>query len=166
MVRHAHEPIAEIAELIKDIRVAMLTTVDRDGSLHSRPMATQEASFDGELWFFTGQSTHKVEEVRARPRVSVSYASPREHLYLSLSGRAEVVVDGAKMRELWRPSYKLWFPQGLDDPDLALLRVRVEQAEYWRSHGGAVVAITGMLKGMTGHRGVQGEAGEHRYVRL
>jgi general stress protein 26 len=166
MVHHATDPISEIADLIKDIRVAMLTTIDRDGSLHSRPMATQETAFDGELWFFTGQSTHKVEEIRARPRVSVSYASPREHLYLSLSGRGEVVVDGAKMRELWRPAFKLWFAQGLDDPDLALLRVHVEQAEYWRSHGGAVVAITGMLKGMTGHRVEKGEVGEHRYVRL
>jgi general stress protein 26 len=163
MVQHAHHAVTELAALISGIRIAMLTTADRDGNLHSRPMATQEEPFDGDLWFFTGQSTHKVEEIRAHPAVALSYADPREQLYVSVSGQAEVVVDGVRMRELWRPAYQAWFPRGLDDPDLALLRIHVEEAEYWRSHG-TVVTIAGFIKALT--TGQRAETSEHRYVRM
>src|SRR4051812_22949358 len=111
MVKHAaHDTaVARLAELIQGIKVAMLTSADEHGALHSRPMATQEASFEGELWFFTAQATHKVEEIRARPHVNLAYVSPN-HAWISVSGVAEVLVDGARMRELWKPAYKAWFP--------------------------------------------------------
>jgi general stress protein 26 len=157
------DPVAELAELLADLRIAMLTTVGADGAFHCRPMAMQEATFDGELWFFTAQSTHKVEEIRAHPGVSLAFVSSRESLYVSVTGQAEVVIDGARMRELWRPAYKAWFPQGLDDPDLALLRVRVERAEYWRSHASATV-VGGLIKAIA--TGQRAEVGEHRELRL
>lgn len=165
MVRHAHEDaVAQLAELIRDIRIAMLTTSDADGHLHSRPMMTQETDFDGDLWFFTGQSTHKVDEIRARPQVALVYAAPKDHLFVSVSGLAEVSVDGPRMRELWKPAYKAWFPRGLDDPDLALLKVRVTEAEYWRTPGGTVATIAGFVKAVAS--GERAEVGEHKYVRL
>jgi general stress protein 26 len=163
MVKHADNDTAvtRLAELIQGVRVAMLTSIDANGGLHSRPMAAQDSLFDGELWFFTAQSTHKVEEVRARPQVNLCYVS--DHAWVSVSGIAEVLVDGVRMRELWRPAYKAWFPQGLEDADLALLRVHPTEAEYWRS-GSSVERIAGFLKAIT--TGEKPEGGEHRWVRL
>jgi general stress protein 26 len=123
--------IRKLATMIRGIKVAMLTTMAPDRTLRSRPMASQEADFDGTLWFFTQASSEKTSEIRQNPHVNASYVSTKEHHYVSLTGHATVVEDREKMQELWSPVYRAWFPQGLDDPELALMRVDVEQGEYW-----------------------------------
>jgi general stress protein 26 len=155
---HEKTDIEKIRDLIKGIRFAMLTTIDEDGSLRSRPMATQEAEFDGDLWFFTAAGSPKVDEVERDERVNVSYAAPDDNRYVSLSGTARLVRDGTKAKELWTPALKAWFPEGLDDPDLALLRVRVEKAEYWDSPSSKMVQLAGFVKAIaTGQRADLGE---------
>lgn len=127
------ESIRRLGNMLEAFRVAMLTTVAEDGSLHSRPMATQYANFDGDLWFFTHAHAHKATDVVRRGQVNVNYVDPDREQYVSVSGTAELVQDRGKMKELWNPNYKAWFPRGLEDPDLALLRIKLEQAEYWDS---------------------------------
>src|SRR3954462_3349049 len=90
------ENIEKLASLINGIRIAMLTTTDTDGSLHSRPMATQQSDFDGELWFLTGQSSHKVQEINRDHHVSLCYADPGDNRYVSVSGIARLVKDRKK----------------------------------------------------------------------
>ena len=140
------EALKTLGALIKDIQMAMLTTVNDDGSLRSRPMATQQAEADGTLWFFTRAEAPKVEEVRQDRRVNVSYAEPKGQKYVSVSGTAELVRDPAKNKELWNPLLKAWFPKGLEDPELVLLKVSVEKAEYWDSHSSTMVHLIGYLK--------------------
>lgn len=141
-----NESIKKLGELIKDIKFAMLTTAEEDGTLRSRPMATQQTEFDGSLWFFTNSNAPKVDEVQRHQKVNVSYAEPKDQKYVSISGTAELVRDRQKIEELWNPTYKAWFPKGLEDPDLGLLKVSVEQAEYWDSPSSAVVRIVGFVK--------------------
>ena len=121
--KHNEDSVKKLAGLIKGIKVVMLTTVAEDGSLHSRPMVTQQVEFDGALWFITRGEAPKVGEVCHDRHVNVSYASPDDHRYVSVSGTAEVVRDAQKVRELWSPALRAWFPSGPDDPGLALLRV-------------------------------------------
>jgi general stress protein 26 len=155
--------IRKLGELIKDIRIAMLTTTEADGSMRSRPMATQESDFDGELWFFTDARSPKVDEAAHHP-VNVSYADPKHQRYVSVSGKAELVRDRKKIEELWNPAYKAWFPEGLDDPNLALLRVHVEKAEYWDSPGSAVVHLIGFAKALA--TGKRADVGENEKIEL
>lgn len=152
------ESIKKLGALIKDIKMAMLTTID-GGVLRSRPMATQEdAEFDGELWFMTSDKTHKVEEIEKDNRANIAYADPNDHIYVSVSGGVSIVKDRAKIEELWNPAYKAWFPDGLDDPTICLLKVKVEQAEYWDSNSSAIVHIVGFVKALvTGERAQGGE---------
>ena len=150
--------IRKLASLIKDIRFAMLTTVCPDGTLRSRPMATQRDEFDGVLWFFTDDHSAKVFEIANDTHVNVSYADPDRNNYVSVSGRASLVKDKAVMKQKWNPLYKAWFPKGLDDPRVALLRVDVEQAEYWDSPNSKLVQLGGFLKAVaTGKRAKGGE---------
>lgn len=158
------QQVEKLAKMIRGIKFAMLTTVDTDGSLRSRPMATQRAPFDGRLWFFTRASSHKVDEIREDAHVNVSYADPDKQNYVSVSGTCRLVRDGAKMKELWSPAYRMWFPDGLKDPDVALLRVDVTQAEYWDSPSSAMVHLYGMVKAVV--TGRPAEPGENRKVRL
>jgi general stress protein 26 len=86
---------------IKDIKVAMLTSVNADGTLHSRPMHTQEVKEDGVLWFFTGKDSSKISEIKNDSHVSLSYADPGGNTYVAVCGRASIVTDQAKIDELW-----------------------------------------------------------------
>lgn len=154
------ESIKKVNELIKEVEVAMLTTID-GGVLRSRPMQTQEAEFDGDLWFFTNTDTHKTEEIEADNRVNVSYASPATNTYVSISGAASLVSDKAKIEELWNPVLKAWFPKGLEDPTLILMKVSAEQAEYWDAASSTIVKVVGLVKALvTGERADGGDHGK------
>ncbi len=155
--------IQKIRELTQDIDFCMLTTIDA-GHLRSRPMSTQQAGFDGDLWFFTSDDTHKIDEIAKDDRVCASYAKPSSDTYVSVSGRAEIVKDRAKMEELWDPILKAWFPDGLDDPHLCLLKVSAEQAEYWDSSSGKLVQLFGFLKAIA--TGEEADWGENKKVSL
>ena len=137
--------LEKLKELVEDIDFCMLTTIDADGTMRSRPMSTQQAEEDGDLWFFTSADSPKVDELAADPRVNLSYAAKKDARYVSVSGTAEVFRDRAKMKELWNPILKAWFPEGLDDPNLALLKVKVDQAEYWDDHSSAMVRFFKMI---------------------
>jgi general stress protein 26 len=124
---------ARLAELIKDIKFAMFTTHKPDhGHLHSRPMTTQNKRIDDDsLWFFMSRSGDPVAEFEGDDQVNVSYADPGSDTYVSVSGVAEIVEDAAKKKALWNKAAEAWFKGGVDDPDLALVRVRIEHADYW-----------------------------------
>ena len=83
------------------------------------------------LWFFTADHAPKAEELEQNPQVCLAYGKPDGDLFVSVSGRAAVVHDRAKVDELWNTFAEAWFPEGKDDPHLALIRVDVEQAQYW-----------------------------------
>lgn len=150
------DAVKKVAELIKDIDIAMLTTVEADGTLRSRPMGTQQVEFDGDIWFFTSDETAKVDEIARQNRVNVSYAKPDKQRYVSVSGTAVLVNDRAKMEALWSPIYKAYFPKGLDDPSLRLLKIHAEKAEYWESSG-LLPTVIAFVQAMAGKEADLGE---------
>lgn len=130
-----NDNIRHLANLIKDVEIAMFTTAQADGRLVSRPLGTQQVEFDGDLWFATGADSEKVAEIKANPQVNVAYASSGRNTYVSVSGKASIVADKAKIADLWSPAMDIFFPGGKDDPNLRLIRVRAESAEYWDGPG-------------------------------
>ena len=159
-----NESVEKLRELIQDFKITMFTTVDVDGSLYSRPMACQQVEFDGDLWFFSSRSSGKIRSIENDQHVNVCYASPHDERYVSVSGRAQIVVDQHKFEELWSPWYKAWFPLGLEDPDLTLIKVHVESAEYWDSPSNMIVKLAGFAKAIL--TGQPSKIGEHRKVNL
>lgn len=132
VAKQKSQDLARLAALVRQMKVGMLTTVEADGSLRSRPLETVEVDGEGRLWFFTQAHSPKSVRIEAADhQVSLSYADPRDEDFASISGTARVVRDEDKMRRLWNSDLGRWFPRGLDDPDLALLEVRIDKAEYW-----------------------------------
>ncbi len=125
---------AKLWDIIRDVPVALLTT-DDDGTLRSRPMATCQTSFDGNLWFFTKASSHQSIEIGKNYHVNVAYAVPEQDNYVSISGLTEIVRDPQKQRELWNEEVASWLGLDPEDEDVALLKVIVQQAEYWQVPG-------------------------------
>jgi general stress protein 26 len=155
--------IAKIREMIEGIEFAMLTTMAEDGSLHGRPMATQKAEFDGTLWFFTQASSHKVAELESDHRVGLAYTSTDNRVWIALSGTARLVRDRAKMEELWTKDVEIYFKDGLEDPDIALLEVSVERGEYWEGPG-AIAYVVEVAKALV--TGEPSQFGEHEKIEV
>ena len=143
------EKLGRLREIVKAVDICMLTTTDDEGGLRSRPMSNnRDVEFDGDLWFFTYGSSHKVDEVGRVPQVNASFADVGAQLYASLTGRAEVVRDRARIEELWKPQLRAWFPEGVDTPDIALLKVTVERAEYWDGSQSFVAHAVGLVSSL------------------
>ncbi|PAE24867.1 pyridoxamine 5'-phosphate oxidase family protein [Bacillus sp. 7894-2] len=139
------EEIETLRELIKDIDTAMLTTVTEEG-LVSRPMKTQEVEFDGDLWFFTKKETAKYEEILHDQDVNVAYAGKS---YVSVRGKAEIVEDLEKKKELWSKAYEEIMQTSYDDSNVVLIKVKTEAAEYWET-GNFTKKAAFLFKRMTG----------------
>ena len=144
----AEENQTKLRDLIKDAHVGLLTTIDAGGSIVSRPMALQTVEFDGDLWFFTSANSNKVAEINAEPAVNVAFQS--KDAWVSVSGTAAIVTDKSKAEELWNPVVKAYFPDGLEDPELRLIRVDASSAEYWDSDN-KLVSLFKMAKAVASH---------------
>jgi general stress protein 26 len=157
------ESRAKVTELIRSGRICMFTTMTADGRHVSRPMGLQEAEFDGDLWFFAYDDSPKVTEIATHPQVNVAFGT-KNNAWVSVSGPAEVVHDRAKAEQLWSPLLKAWFPEGLDTPGLALIRVHAESAEYWDAPHGKVVTLIQYAASVALHRNPP--VGENKVVDL
>jgi general stress protein 26 len=122
-------------EMIHRIRVALLTTIDPQGRFHTRPVQTLQVERGEMIWFFTDWGSPKVGELVHDHRVSLGYADPGKRTYLAVSGLASLLRDPTKAGELWTAEQRAYYPAGPGDRRLALLGVRIEQAEYWIAGG-------------------------------
>jgi general stress protein 26 len=161
------DSIAKLWDLIKDIRFAMFTTRDAGGDLHARPMTTQNSRLDEDsnLWFFMSMHGDTVADLIADPLVNVAYADPDEGRYVSVSGSAAVVDDMAKKQQLWSKLAEGWFQGGVNDPDLALVRVKIVQANYWDVRDSKIVQMFKLARAAVTGR-PPGRMGEHGEVRM
>lgn len=151
----------KLREMIKDIDLCMLTTVDESNDLHSRPMSlNSDVDENGDLWFFTSSNSHKASEIERTPNVNVSFIDTRQQHYVSISGMAELVQDRQKIKELWKPVLKAWFPDGPDQPDIALLKVKVKKAEYWDGPSSTIAQAISFVSAIV--TGKQVELGENK----
>ncbi|HZP11477.1 MAG TPA: pyridoxamine 5'-phosphate oxidase family protein [Nevskiaceae bacterium] len=138
-----------LRELIQGIGSAVLVTHAPREGFHGRPMQTLEGPEDGRLLFFTSASSPKVLDLKRDARVSLVYADSSTHRYVFVTGRARLTVDRERFAKYFRATDKLWYPGGVDDPDLRMLEVTVERALYWTKPGliGTAVALANAITG-------------------
>lgn len=141
---------ARLKELIESIRVGLLTTVDLDGTLHTRPVETLRCDMDGTLWFFTDHQSPKAHELTRDMRVSVGYSDPSKNVYVVVSGHGLILRDKALAARLWSFAQRAWYPKGVDDEHLSILRVAFERAEYWEAPGKASYLLAAAAAMITG----------------
>jgi general stress protein 26 len=119
--------------VIGDMKIAMLTTVSADGVLRGRPVAAAQFGPAADIYFFARTSSAVVEDVRSAQNVNLGYVALDGKRFASVCGSAAIVDDRETAKTIWGPWCAAWFPRGVDDPDLALVRVRVSTVEYWES---------------------------------
>ncbi|THG29423.1 pyridoxamine 5'-phosphate oxidase family protein [Naasia lichenicola] len=133
------EEIEQLGKLIGKADIGLLTTTSADGQLVSRPMGLIDRDFDGTLWFFTQDPSHKTDEVRASDQVNVALQAGDG--WVSVAGSASVVKDRSTIDELWTSGAEAWFENGKDDPTVALLKVDADTAELWTIKDPKVVTL-------------------------
>ena len=133
--------MAELCKLIEPIPVAMLSNLDAEGALVSRPMSALQVDAAGAVWFFVDLRSSRVEFLRV---VNLSFVDAARGTYVSLSGRGEIRSDRAQIQQLWTPMAKPWFPEGPDSRNLALLKFVPHTAEYWDAPHSKMVRMFAM----------------------
>ena len=149
------EKLDRLYQLIEDIEVTMLTTRRRDGSLVSRPMATQRRAEGAHFWFVAEAGSAKIDEILLDPNVNLAYYKARTREWVSVSGVARISRDRAKIRELYEPSWKVWFADqggvkngGPDDPRILLIGVEARSAHFMKVDKPAPVILFEYVRGL------------------
>jgi len=127
------DTLKDLRSKISSIRFGMLTTINDDQSLSSRPMTRHALEDSGIMWFFVSDTSQLARDINSYPKVNVTFANPSLSIYVAISGQAEVIKFAEKAAELWNPAVAVWFPEGLDDPHLSLIKLSIYNAEYWDS---------------------------------
>lgn len=143
----------KVRELIKDIKIAMLTHTDHNGNLVSHPMATQDVEFDGDILFIAERNSNKAKDIAAQSPANVNVSYSSSGTWVSVSGTAEVVDDNATLAELWDSFTGAWLEGGPENPNNIIIKVHAYSAEYWDSPGAKVVQLANFVKAkVTGQR--------------
>ena len=154
------EAAKKFKKLVTDINVCMFITNNREEN-HTRPMATIEVEDNGTLWFFTDIRSIKVEEVATDNSVHLVYAHPGKESYVDVWGKASIVTDKQNIKDKWSPIVKAWFPNGVDDPNLGLLKVQPSNIYYWDAETGKMVAFLKIAASVvTGKKLAEGAEGK------
>lgn len=152
----SNENIQKVRDIIKGTRVAMLTHVDEDGRLVSKPMATQEVDFDGTVRFIAERASDQGMDIQKNPNVNVAYSG--NGAWVSLSGKARIVNDTDKLRELWSSFTGSWLEGGPENPNNVLIEIDADTAEYWDTPGGSkVTQVANLIKAKVTGNTVDGE---------
>ena len=149
----------KLKELVESIGTCMFITNTSAGA-DVRPMATTKVDEAGALWFFTNINTPKVAELNNDHHVHLLYSHPGKDSYLDVRGTATVETSREKIKELWNPMVKAWFPDGVNDPEICLLKVEVDSAYYWDSGSSKMVSFFKIIaSAVSGKQLLEGEEG-------
>jgi general stress protein 26 len=130
------EAIPEIARIVKTIDTCMFATRDGDGILQARPMSNNgEVEWDGTSWFFAPSEGRLVAEIERDPECLTTYRADDRFAWVALSGEARIVQDDDAKRRLWLTELERWFPNGPEDPGVALIRFESTAARWWTDQG-------------------------------
>ena len=143
------DAIEKLKELTKEVNICMFTTLDENNNLMSRPMVTTSVDEEGNAWFFTNEFSEKIQEVSKDNVVNLIYAHPVKNIYVNVKGTCSLIIDRSKMEEFWEPSLKTWFPEGLDDPKICLLKVSTETAYFWNNASSKMGLLFQMIASIT-----------------
>jgi general stress protein 26 len=142
------EAIDKMKELVKKAETCFFcTAAASDSSTGARPMSVQEVDDRGNLWFLSASDSHKNEELVRDPSVRLYFQGSAHSDFLTLSGRATVSRDKARIKDLWEPIVKTWFTEGENDPRITVIKVSPTQGYYWDTKHGTAIAGAKMLIG-------------------
>jgi general stress protein 26 len=156
----------KLIDLLDAFDVAMMVTFSSGQIPNARPMQIAEAAEDGSLYFATSLDSGKIRDIEADPRLML--IMQKDGAFVSLSGKAHLSTDRALIDRLWSKAWQVWFPKGQNDPNIVIVHVEPEDAEYWDSSGakGVAFAVNALTAYIKGERPTETDAGQHGKVSI
>ena len=154
--------LEKLRELLANFPIATMVTAERNGAITARPIGVvgDHAAFDGHLWFITDRRSRKVRAIKDGATTFLIFEDHGKGAYLHLTGRAQVIEDRARLEQLYTPVQRTWFPDGLEDPNITLVRFDADQGEFWDQHNGMLRLLAAFTKAIvTGTPGSSGNTG-------
>ena len=155
--------LAKLRELLAQFPIAFMVTI-LGGHTRARPIGVVgPEEFDGTLWFITDRRSQKVRDISEGAETTLIFQNDQRGAYAHMRGRATIVEDRQKLKELYTPVQRTWFPDGPDDPDMTLIRFDVQDADYWDGHHNTARKVVAFLTAVvTGNPGRDGNTGVAR----
>ena len=150
--------------MAEKVRICLFNTLGPKDTISSRPMGTAKIEEDGSIWFFTNEYSLKTKEISKDNEVNLGYSDPSSNTYIYVNGKAELIDDQVRKEAYWSPAIKAWFPEGVEDPNLILIKVTPNTAEYWDSSSSKMVVAFQMLKAIV--TGDTPDMGEHEKIKF
>jgi len=155
------EGVEKLKKLVEDADMCLFATSLNQSPIPARPMSTREVDEDGNIWFFSRSTSHKNAEIKKDDRVQLFYSNPGSSEFINISGTASIIRDIYKAKDLWSIWAKTWFPDGVDDPELTLIKVEPSDVHYWDTKSNSMVSLLKIMAGaITGKEmddGVEGK---------
>jgi general stress protein 26 len=137
----SQKSLADVAKVMRDIDIAIFSTVTADGVITTRPMSNnRDVDFDGDSYYFTSEETETVRDIEANPHVALGLQGDK-HTYVAVTGKADLVRDKAAFEEHWNPDLDEWFEDGADTPGVVMIHVKAEKVHYWDGREGGDVKL-------------------------
>lgn len=134
------DAIRKLQDLATEINICLFCSGPfAEDEVGCRPMTTSGVDEEGTIWFMSNRNSDKNREIAVDPHVKLYYAHPGKSSFLVVTGTADIVYDREKIRELWSPLDRTWFPDGEADADISLIRVRPQHAHFWSARGNRMV---------------------------
>jgi general stress protein 26 len=151
------DAIEQLKEIVDHQRICMMVTDPTNYPPNSRPMAVAEVDDSGAFWFLALRTSEKFDDLEQDPRVTLHIANPSDQAFLTIHGNCEVLNEMARKKQLWSVLAKAWVQDGVDNPDLRVLKVTPTDGYYWDTEQGKVVAAVKIAFAMvTGNVGKDG----------
>ncbi len=133
--------LPEIAKEMRHVDVAIMSTRTAGGAIAGRPMSNnKDVDFDGDSYYFTNAETQVVSDIEADPQVGLGYQG-KHNLYISVSGKADLIRDKAQFEDHWNRDLDKWFEDGIDTPGLTMIHVKAEKVEYWDGRDSGEISL-------------------------
>jgi general stress protein 26 len=150
--------VTDIAKLKKDLWEKMsyspFIMVGLADDCLSEPLTAQlDKDQVDTLWFFIG----KDNRLAGGGAGVANYVSKGHDYFASLRGTMQIDNDPAMIDKLWSKPVEAWFPGGKTDPNLALLRFDIVDAELWETD----MSLGGVVKMLLGKKIEPSEEGSH-----
>lgn len=155
------EAIHKLKRLVEEINICLFcTNLETDDGATCRPMGAQDVDPEGNIWFFSEKTSDKNKDIAHNKNVQLFFSHPGKGSYLVVNGEAEISVDKNKIEELWNPIVKMWFPEGKDDPNISIIKVKPTTAYYWDTNGSKMINLIKMVASVaTGTNLIEGKEG-------
>lgn len=151
----------KIREMIEGENVCIFSSLEAHGDgqrVRSHPMSPQFVDGQSRIWFLTESGARKLGDLAADPDVTLAFDGGASGWYVSLMGRASVVVDRDRVKQLWSAPMMQYF-EGPDDSRIVLIGFDAVEADYWDGPNALLAGIKMLTTAVTGEPSDMGKSG-------